>query len=283
MLVADSPARAKTAGFSGIRTAGLICAYCSMDASALGIPASLEEPEEDDTEVLQSSTPAVRTDSQVNQDTAASSHYSVLSQLHYFDIAQSCPPDPMHAINLGLCKRFWHLFLIDGCTNIGGRLKDAQAIVNSAKVPSRLKRPSNRIGDTGGGNPTAEEWSTLFRGILPFVLTELWAATLNGCQDQQLQFYPRQASRTREVRRGAKSVRDVYQSAMMLCVIVDMMERKLTSQEVAQLQEFITDFNESQANLLGPGWLTYNSHLVSHIPDFIRRFGAPHNFLMLSF
>ena len=64
---------------------------------------------------------------------------------------------------------------------------------------------------------------------------------------------------------------------MMLCVIVDMMERKLTSQEVAQLQEFITDFNESQANLLGPGWLTYNSHLVSHIPDFIRRFGAPHN------
>lgn len=79
----------------------------------------------------------------------------------------------MHAIHLGMCKRLWHRFLIEHCNDIGKRLPEAQSVIGEAMLPSTVSRPNKVIGSPSGGNPTAEEWATRFRVLLPFVLMQL--------------------------------------------------------------------------------------------------------------
>ncbi|SPO30873.1 uncharacterized protein UTRI_10255 [Ustilago trichophora] len=306
-----------------------------------------------------------------------------IDKLGYFSAVDSCPPDMMHAIHLGLCKRFWHRFLIKSCNKIGRQLPEAQSIIAKALLPSNVQGPNKLIGSQSGGNPTAEQWETLFRVLLPFVLMQLWSDSLGGCDDEELNFAlvkpggprlrplaPQSASQAanpaiiistaantssvvdattaataapssllppspsclnsptiapvemdfdnakyqplpradvdvhldkaevdvcdaparadgepngRRYLPGPKRVRSVFRSAMLLCTIVEMTSRDLNSADVDKLANYINRYNHSQAKLLGPAWLTFNNHNVSHLPQFIKRFGSPQHFSSLPF
>lgn len=117
MVVADSPARAKMVGFSGNWHSDNICYYCSKHTDQFGMQEMWEDaPLESQAGPSSSqSMAAVRT--------------SVFDRLPYFDRQLHSPPDPMHAVHLGMCKRFWHKLLIDACRDIGKRLGEAQRII----------------------------------------------------------------------------------------------------------------------------------------------------------
>ncbi|TKY89744.1 hypothetical protein EX895_001529 [Sporisorium graminicola] len=336
LVVADTPARAKVAGFALKYKKGTICAYCPKQGEQLGLT---DDEEEDDSFVGSQRRGPPRT--------AARFHSVAIDRLTYFNAVDSCPPDVMHAVHLGLCKRFWHRFLIESCNEIGKRLPEAQHIIASALLPSIIQGPNRRIGSKSGGNPTAEQWEVLFRVLLPFVLMQLWSTSLCGDYDEELTFAvvkpggPRSGvpparssgrdfadaaalrhrlpppsnaalladaididdaasdgdaeaeeggARRGGARRGGrqllpgpKAVRSVFRSAMLLCSIVELVSGDLTDSDVDKLADYITKYNRSQAKLLGPAWLTFNNHNVSHLPYFTRRFGSPRHFSSLPF
>ncbi|SPO30242.1 uncharacterized protein UTRI_05706 [Ustilago trichophora] len=236
-------------------------------------------------------------------------------KLPYFNAVDSCPPDIMHAVHLGLCKRFWHRFLIEQCDEIGKRLPEAQSVIANAMLPTSVQGPNKQIGSKSGGNPTAEQWEVLFRVLLPFVLMQLWSTSLSGHEDEALIFSlamrgaqdqalptasinvgldidadednaePRAANDAgnRRLLAGQKRVRNVFRSAMLLCSVVELLAGDLDGDDVDMLDNYIHKYNRSQSQLLGPGWLTFNNHNVTHLPHFIRRFGSPRHFSSLPF
>ncbi|SPO28739.1 uncharacterized protein UTRI_04617 [Ustilago trichophora] len=373
MIVADTPARAKVAGFALKYRKGTICAYCPKQGEKLG----LTDDEEDEEDSFVGSQRR-----RTRQRTAAGFRRVAIDELSYFSAVDSCPPDMMHALHLGLCKRFWHRFLIESCNEIGLRLPEAQHVIANALLPSNVQRPNKLIGSRSGGNPTAEQWETLFRVLLPFVLMQLWSESLGGRDDEELNFAlvkpggprtrplaPQSASQAanptvhisttaantssvidataataattpsslpppltshqnssstsslvdnieyqpppgadvdvhlyeeeldvcdaparadgepngRRYLPGPKRVRSVFRSAMLLCSIVEMTSGDLDSAEVNKLADYIKRYNRSQAKLLGPAWLTFNNHNLSHLPQFIKRFGSPRHFSSLPF
>ena len=70
---------------------------------------------------------------------------------------------------------------------------------------------------------------------------------------------------------------------MLLCCIVELLEEDLDENGVEELWGYIVWYNVLLTDLLGNGWLTYNTHIVEHIPDAIKRFGAARNFSCLPF
>ncbi|SPO27060.1 uncharacterized protein UTRI_10691 [Ustilago trichophora] len=306
MVVADTPARAKVAGFALKYRKGTICAYCPKQGEKLGLT---DQEEEGGSLIsrMRRRTTEVRT--------AAGFRPVAIDRLPYFNAVDSCPPDIMHAVHLGLCKRFWHRFLIEHCNEIGKRLPKAQSVIANALLPTNIYGPNRQIGSKSGGNPTAEQWEVLFRVLLPFILMQLWSTSLCGDDDEELTFSlttrrdPDQAvpstsvdvtldidadkgtagpqaadnATNRPLLAGQKRVRNVFQSAMLLCSIVELISGDLDSDEVDKLGDYINKYNHSQSQLLGPGWLTFNNHNVTHLPDFIRRFGSPRHYSSLPF
>lgn len=114
---------------------------------------------------------------------------------------------------------------------------------------------------------------------------QIFSGSLVGDLDESFDFNLQEGekSATRHVDVGKKHITDIFPAFMALCRIVEMLDRKLTSEEVDRLQDYINLFNKDQAALLGPGWLTYNNHIIEHLPSFIRRFGGVWNFSCLPF
>uniref|UniRef100_V5GTT2 Uncharacterized protein n=1 Tax=Kalmanozyma brasiliensis (strain GHG001) TaxID=1365824 RepID=V5GTT2_KALBG len=283
MIVADSPARAKVGGLLGQRFKGKGCPYCLFDMDELGSKHASSASKR--TAAHREHSLACRSAAGARQHRSNGVQFSVLHELVYFSTPTMCPPDYMHAVHLGMCKRFFHKFLIEGCNNIGGMLGPLLAVVNNTSLPSSATRPDGRIGKPGGGNPNAEQWLTFFKHQLIFGLIQVWSQSLGGAGMLQLQFNlePKQISGRRPVLLGSKAVEDVFEAALLLSAIVDFMERPLSDGEVSRLEELIVRFNRQQSNMLGPGWLTYNNHIAKHIPEFIRLYGVPKNFSCYAF
>ncbi|SPO23113.1 uncharacterized protein UTRI_01791 [Ustilago trichophora] len=306
MVVANTPARAKVAGFALKYKKGTICAYCPKQGEKLGLT-DVEDEGGSMIGRMHRRTMETRT--------AAGFRPVAIDRLPYFNAVDSCPPDIMHAVHLGLCKRFWHRFLIEHCNDIGKRLPEAQSVIANALLPTSVQGPNKQIGSKSGGNPTAEQWDVLFRVLLPFVLMQLWTTSLSGNNNEKLTFSlftrggtdyaqpggdadvtldidadegttgPRAADNAglRPLLPGNKRVRKVFRSAMLLCSIVDLVNGDLDGDELDRLDKYINRYNRSQSQLLGPGWLTFNNHNVTHLPLFVRRFGSPRHFSSLPF
>jgi len=273
MVIADSPARSKVGGIKASRVSGRGCPYCLFDIDDLGNTEASTPSRRGDDHRLQSLECITASGRAKHDDIGA--RYTILNELPYYSTPSMCPPDYMHAIHLGLCKRFFHLLLVNACGRIGGQLDALQDVFKQTLLPSTAQRPDYRIGDASGGNPNAQQWLTLFRHQLIFGLIEIWSQSLSGASPEPLKFNPKQKSKRRMVLMGSKPVEDVFEAAVLLSAIVDMMERgSFTEHEVRRLEDLIVRFNRQQANLLGPGWLTYNSHIAEHIPGFIRRYGT---------
>ncbi|CBQ69331.1 conserved hypothetical Ustilaginaceae-specific protein [Sporisorium reilianum SRZ2] len=275
------PARSKIGGVAMQRTKRKGCLYCYFDLDNLGRSHASTSRKRSSTHRQHSL--ACSTVDGAQQYKEDGVRYSVLHKLPYFSTPTMCPPDYMHAVHLGLCKRFFHKFLIDGCRRIGGKLPALLKVVNDTFLPSTAKRPDHRISEPSGGNPNAEQWLTFFRHQLVFHLLKIWSQSLGGAAWLQLQFEPEVVSQWCEVLTGNKLVEDVFESALLLCAIVNYMERKLIESEVKPLDKLIVRYNDQQANLLGPGWLTYNSHIAKHIPKFILQYGSSKNFSCYAF
>ena len=272
MVVADLPARSKVGGITGNRTSSKGCARCLFDMDDLGT--SNASSSVNRTRAHREQSLACSTRDGANRYKELGVSYASFNELPYFATPLMCPPDHMHAIHLGLCKRFFHTFLIEACGNLRGHLEKLLKVINKARLPSRAKRPDHRIGRPSGGNPNAEQWVTLFRHQLLFGLIDIWKDVLGGTGSLQLSFHPESKSSRRPVLEGEKPVDDIFEAAVLLAAIVDYMENDFTESKVQRLEVLITTFNRQQANLLGPGWLTINSHIAEHIPEFIKRYGA---------
>ena len=274
MIVADSPARSKTAGFKGAYHTGNICPYCPKHTDNFGT----QEPWED--EPIESTLALASAPSALLVNTT-------YDGLPYFDRRRDSPPDPMHAAHIGICQRFWHKVLIDSCKDIRNQLEQAQHVIRFAFIPSSIKRPDGRIGDRGGGMPTAEQWVTLFRCLLPFIMLELWSHSLVKNGTQTLDFQPSESkgkyTQTRPIDRGEKSVKDIFDMGMLTCCIAGMLEGDFDEDDINTLRSYITRLNVKIKDTLGSGWVIFNNHITEHIPDAIREHGAPRNFSCLPF
>ncbi|CDR87613.1 uncharacterized protein SPSC_03454 [Sporisorium scitamineum] len=273
MVAADSPARAKTVDFVCRFWRDPICPYCPKKIDNFGDV----EPWEDRSQEPQPPPPAT--------ETAAHCKNTVLKQLGYFDLVLDSPPDPMHAVLSGMCQRFWWDFLLDGCGNIGsqGSIEKVQFIVKNARLPSIFKKLDERMGDRSAGPPSAEQWVTMYRCLLPFIMLSLWDRSLINQRDQVLNFDSTKGSAGRPVSQGYKQVRDIFPIGLLLCCIVELLEKDLDESGVEELRGYIVRYNVLLKNLLGNGWLTFSVHITEHIPDAIRRFGAARNFSCLPF
>ncbi|CDW97637.1 hypothetical protein [Sporisorium scitamineum] len=230
LVVTDTPARAKVAGFALKYWKGTICAYCPKQGEKLG----LTDMEDDDDSF-------VRIQHHAAPRMAAGFRPVAIDRLTYFNAVNSCPPDMMHAIHLGLCKRFWHRFLIESCNEIGKRLPEAQLVIANALLPTKVQGPNKLL------------WSESLSGTnddkLNFAVVKLGKAEDGGVRSDGRQLLP-----------GPKGIRSVFRSAMLLCSIVELVSGDLIESDVNKLADYITKFNHSQAKLLGPAWMTFNNH-----------------------
>lgn len=275
MVVADSPARAKTVDFSRNFCYDPTCPYCPK----LLVNFGTREPWEEGPQDIRPPPPS--------NATAAKCKDTVIKELKYFDLVLDNPPDPMLAVLLGMCQRFWWDFLMTGCNILGGRggkykVERVQDIVRNAKLPSGLKKPDNRMGNRSAGPPSAEQWVTMYRCLLPFIMLSLWDRSLTDKRDEPLLFDTEQGSNSRPVLRGNKLATNIFPIGLLLCCVVELLEEDLDDAGV-ELRGFIIRFNVLLKEELGSGWLTFNTHIAEHIPDSIKRFGAGRNFSCLPF
>lgn len=88
-------------------------------------------------------------------DSGLYAHSAILNMLDYFCAVRCTPPDCMHAVHLGLNKRFWHKFLINACNDMrdetGPRLSAAQAVIESAILPTHMKKPFRKSATEAAG------------------------------------------------------------------------------------------------------------------------------------
>ena len=190
----------------------------------------------------------------------------------------------MHTVYVGICgRRFWHLFLIEGCNSLGKKLKEAQKVMARAILPTSIKRPDYRMGLTSGGTPCAEDWVTLFLCLLPFVMLQLWDKTLRQDENEHIDFVLKGLTEEKELKPGPKSVKIIFELGLLLSCIVDMLESDFSEDDVQRLHKYILLYNSKAAALLGKGWIVLSNHIAEHIPDAIRLFGAPKNFSSLPF
>ena len=69
-----------------------------------------------------------------------------------------------------------------------------QAVVSNARLPSSIKKLNSRMGDRGAGLPSAEQWVTMYRCLLPFIMLSVWDRSLNGERNEPLMFDPSKGS-----------------------------------------------------------------------------------------
>lgn len=272
MIVANSPVGAKTVDVHGNRRTRSICTYCPTPTDQFG------------TRELWKDEPSESWPSQTPAQAKAMASNTVSQRLRYFSRKINSPPDPMHTVYVGICGRcFWHLFLIEGCDNLGKKLNEAQNVMARAILPSSIKRPDIWTGLASGGTPSAEECVTLFRCLLPFVMLQLWRKTLRQDEDEHINFEPKGLTEESELKPGRKSVKAIFEPGLLLCCIVDMLESEFSEDDVQRLHKYIVRYNSKAASLLGKGWIVLSNHMAEHIPDAIRAFGAPKNFSSLRF
>ncbi|KAE8217733.1 hypothetical protein CF319_g8246 [Tilletia indica] len=80
---------------------------------------------------------------------------------------------------------------------------------------------------------------------------------------------------------GSKRVkaRDVLRHAAVLASAASLCaRRRISVEEINDLDTLLRDYGRSTAKLFGNKWVTYNTHIAMHIPAHIRRFGPPYHF-----
>ncbi|CAD6899627.1 unnamed protein product, partial [Tilletia controversa] len=73
--------------------------------------------------------------------------------------------------------------------------------------------------------------------------------------------------------------RDALRNAALLAGAATLAaRRRISSQEIDDLDSLLREFGRTTATLYGEKWVVYNSHMMTHLPAHVRRFGPAYHF-----
>ena len=179
------------------------------------------------------------------------SRYSELLRLPYFDCVHFTIVDPMHNLFLGTAKHMVEIWIGEQILK-STDLTTIQERVDQTETPSDIGRLPTKIGKSFGGF-TAEQWKTwvivfsafALYGQLPVVHYNCWLLFVEACA--------------------------------ILC--------KPTTRilDVGKAHSFLLQFCREFERLYGPGRVTPNMHLHTHLADCTLDYGPVYSFWLFSF
>lgn len=179
--------------------------------------------------------------------------FSELHRLPYFNPAQMCAVDPMHALLLGLVKKEVMFLLETGENNPAIMSQRAvntfQKRLKSIEMPSDCGRLPNSILEKSSVDGfTAQQW-------LLFALVYA-----RPC------FYD-------------LIPRDHYKCLVLLCEIIEECYKcQIGQEEIAVLEEKVRSHHKMYEKLYGKWAVSINNHMVLHLCETIQRYGPCHSF-----
>ncbi|CAD6908233.1 unnamed protein product, partial [Tilletia controversa] len=81
------------------------------------------------------------------------------------------------------------------------------------------------------------------------------------------------------VPRAVLNAREVLINTAELAAAATLTARhSINADEISDLDDFLRSFGAGQAALYGPKWVVYNTHIATHVPEHIKRFGPAWHF-----
>ena len=177
-------------------------------------------------------------------------HYSILSNLDYFDSVRFHVIDPMYNIFLGIAKKTWKIWREHFLSN--KQLSEIDKKVKEMNISTDVGRIGSKIS-ANYGMFTAQEWKNwttihsmhVLTGILPEGHLMVWECFVLACRT--------------------------------LCQPV------ITRHDVMKADALLLNFCKGFENLYGQESITPNMHLCCHLQDSILDFGPVYAFWLFSF
>ena len=172
--------------------------------------------------------------------------FSELLRLPYFDTVRFSVVDPMHNILLGTAKWMMTIWKTKGLIT-HPQLDEIQRLVDSFITPSDVGRIPHKI-NCGFSSFTADQWKNwsliysevTLKNILQKIHYECWLTFVQACH--------------------------------IMCL------RRITSGELAELDQLLLKFCKSFQHIYGRELCTPNLHLHCHLSECISDFGPAHVF-----
>ncbi|KAE8228469.1 hypothetical protein CF326_g6598 [Tilletia indica] len=292
MVLGDTPARAKMAGFPSHSQNDQWCGWCTADAKTWVASFLRNEDEEARDPVSHRAAAFSARDNPhlrpgiLRADAAC---WTPLYDLPYWRSVDMAPVDAMHAVHLGACKRFFYSTLIEGQLlgsdtqrNAAGVISD---VLGSATYPRGMTGVRHNFGTTSAGSPTADVWSTVARFLLPVLLASHWATTLR--LDGSLTFTTANRNLPGTANGGRFSCQVLARHLLRMAIDLSHIAHVIQSHSISQatltaLEKSIRDHIFFMATYIHPNWMVPNHHALLHLPAHIRRFGPPRGFWFYS-
>ncbi|KAE8179885.1 hypothetical protein CF336_g9483, partial [Tilletia laevis] len=108
-------------------------------------------------------------------------------------------------------------------------------------------------------------------------------SALDTAADEQTQDQQQQSSRTENAGTNVRSkriqARDALRNAALLAGAATLAaRRRIASHEIDDLDRLLREFGRTTATLYGEKWVVYNTHMMTHLPQHVRRFGPAYHF-----
>lgn len=180
---------------------------------------------------------------------------TVFSFLPDFDVIQCFPPDYMHSILLGVMKQIWSLWTESENHKqpyyVGDRLSEIERRMLAIRPPSAFPRYPRQLKEWK--KYKANEWEPLLLHYLYPVLMDI---------------LPRQ-----------------YMEHVMLLSssVFKLLDPKLNEQMACSSETDLNKFLQRFEKFYGKHNMTYNIHLLGHLVDAVRNFGALYNFSLFPY
>ncbi|XP_062700995.1 uncharacterized protein LOC134285047 [Aedes albopictus] len=180
---------------------------------------------------------------------------TVFASLRAFDVISSFPPDYMHAVLLGVMKQVWTMWTESEFHKqpfyIGNSLQEVEKRLLSFRPPSSFARYPRQLKEFK--KYKANEWEAI---LLHYIYP-----ALKGILPQ------------------------VYLDHIMLLSssIFKLLSPKLNESTINGCDKQLKQFETKFQTLYGRESMTYNVHLVRHLIQAVRNFGALYNFSLFPY
>jgi hypothetical protein len=171
---------------------------------------------------------------------------TLLSSLWGFDVAKSVIPDSMHCLWLGIVVQFRKLWesSTDKAFYIKNMNKEIDNYICKVKPPNEIHRTPRSLENFGSDWKATENRNfclfyspIVLKDLLPTEYYEHWLLFVNGCRE--------------------------------------LFKEKVTSENIRTAAKLFDKFVLQLPDLYGLENVSYNVHLLQHIPEFVKYWGAP--------
>lgn len=170
---------------------------------------------------------------------------SIISLIPNHDIIRSCPPEFMHSVLLGVIKLFAKSWFNSEYKNkkwyLGNKVADFVERLSQIKPPTEITRPPRWFGEH---KLKAHEWKNQGLYYLPVCL---------------LGILP-----TKYYNHWCKFVYSLH----------ILLQTKITAEELELAKKLLISFVEKIEEYYGQEFMRFNVHILVHLPDFVKQFGA---------